>query len=302
MSRKHVFVLMLLGLAAWAAGSVVAGAQAVDKKETDVLTTLGGPVLLLIGTLLGAGGGLRYFLEPFLQQRRLRKVMATGLWLSCYELRRHLEAIKTTLSRGDSSADAMRDALLKIPKNDSGEDLAWFVKTGYFSMVTAYKIAAFSAWVKIYQTAALRALLTGTRSRFISDLFQKFDAYQVAASENTVLWYSYLESLGEKIISTEGDLTSPVGFSEFCNKYHKDKDFLLYFDQLHMFIHFIGRREEPRASNYQHALAGMIDALNDLETFLADTRENLLTDFRPKDRKRTSSTELTKDLSDGNPS
>jgi hypothetical protein len=68
-----------------------------------------------------------------------------------------------------------------------------------------------------------------------------------------------------------------------------------------MFIHFIGRKEEPRASDYQHALAGMIDALNDLENFLADTRENLLTDFRPKERKRTSSTELSKSLSSGDP-
>jgi hypothetical protein len=144
MSRKHAFVLLLLALAAWVAGSALADAQAADKKEIDTLTTVGGQVLLLLGALFGAGGGLRYFLEPFLQRRRLRKVMATGLWLSCYELRRHLEAIKAKLGRGDASADAMRDALLKIPKNDYGKRPDWFVKTGYFSMITAYKIAAFS--------------------------------------------------------------------------------------------------------------------------------------------------------------
>jgi hypothetical protein len=297
MSRKHAFVLLLLALAAWVAGSALADAQAADKKEIDTLTTIGGQVLLLLGALFGAGGGLRYFLEPFLQRRRLRKVMATGLWLSCYELRRHLEAIKAKLGRGDASADAMRDALLKIPKNDYGKRPDWFVKTGYFSMITAYKIAAFSAWMKIYQTAVLRALLTATGSKFISDLFQKFDAYKVAASQDTVLWYHYLESVGEKIISTEGDLTSPVGFSEFCKKYYSDHEFLYYFDQLHMFIHFMGRKDEPWETNYQHALAGMIDALNDLENFLADARENLLTDYRPKERTRTSSTELSKFLS-----
>jgi hypothetical protein len=302
MSRKQVFALMLVGLAAWAAGSTSVVAQAADKKEADVLMTVGGQLLLLLGALLGAGGGLRYFLEPILQRRRLRKVMATGLWLSCYELRRHLEAIKATLGGGDASADAMRDALLKIPRNDFPKGRPdWFVKTGYFSMITAYKIAAFSAWMKIYQTAVLRALLTATGSRFISDLFQKFDAYKVAASQNTVLWYNYLESVGEKIITTEGDLASPVGFSEFCNKYYGDHEFLYYFDQLHMFIHFMGRKDEPWASNYQRALDGMIDALNDLEIFLADTRENLLTDFRPKERTRTSSTELSKYLSNDDP-
>jgi hypothetical protein len=273
----------------------------VDEKEAEMLANVGGQILVLLGALLGAGGGLRYFLEPLLQRRRLRKVMATGLWLSCYELRRHLEAIKTTLGSGGRAADAMRDALLKIPRNDFGGRADWFVKTGYFSMITAYKIAVFSAWMKIYQTAVLRALLTATGSRFISDLFQKFDSYKVAASQNTILWYNYLESVGEKIITPEGDLTSPVGFSEFCNRYYSDREFLYYFDQLHMFIHFMGRKEEPLASNYQHALAEMIDALKDLENFLADTRENLLTDFRPKERIRTASTELSEYLSEGDP-
>jgi hypothetical protein len=155
--------------------------------------------------------------------------------------------------------------------------------------------------MKIYQTAVLRALLSETGSKFISDLFQKFDAYKVAASQNTVLWYNYLEAIGEKIITTEGDLTSPVGFSEYCSKYYKDREFLFYFDQLHMFIHFMGRKEEPWASNYQQALAAMIDALNDLEKLLANTRENLLTDYQPQERTRTSSTELSKYLSDGDP-
>jgi hypothetical protein len=33
MSRKHVFVLMLLTLVAWAAGSTLASAQALEKKN-----------------------------------------------------------------------------------------------------------------------------------------------------------------------------------------------------------------------------------------------------------------------------
>jgi hypothetical protein len=298
MCRRHASVLVLLGLAIWAADPTLVVAQTTDKRETDTFITIGGQILLLVGALLGAGGGLRYFLEPLLQRRRLRKVMATGLWLSCYELRHHLEAIKSTLGGGGAPADATRDALLKIPRNDFAGRPDWFVKTGYFSMITAYKIAAFSAWMKIYQTAVLRALLTATGNKFVSDLFQKLDAYKVAASQNTVLWYHYLESVGEKIISKEGDVDSPVGFSEFCKRYYTDREFLLYFDQLHMFIHFMGRTDEPWASNYQHALAGMISALNDLEKFLADARENLLTDYRPQARVRTSSTELSKYLSD----
>ena len=291
---RRVAFLLILGAAAWATDVTVALAD--DKKDADqFFLTFTGQVLLLLGAALGAGGGLRYFLEPLLRRRQLRKVMATGLWLACYELRRHLEAIKATLAGGGTAADAMRDAMLKIPRNDFGGRPDWFVKTGYFSMTTAYKIAAFSAWMKIYQTAVLRALLATRGSKFISGLFQKFDAYKVAASNNTVLWYNYLESVGERIIVTEGDLASPIGFSEFCRRYQNDHEFLFYFDQLHMFIHFMARRSEPWASNYQQALAGMIEALRSLESFLADTRENLLTDYQPKERTRTSSTQLSSD-------
>ena len=61
--------------------------------------------------------------------------------------------------------------------------------------LTAYKIAAFSAWMKIYQTAVLRALLVARGSQFVSNLFQKFDAYKVAASNTTVLRYDYWRRL-----------------------------------------------------------------------------------------------------------
>jgi hypothetical protein len=215
------------------------------------LLTLSGQILLLLGAVLaavlGAGGGLRYILEPLLKRQRLRKVMATGLWLSCYELRRHMEAIKATLKQNNSMAEEMRDALLKIPRNDFGNRPDWFVKTGYFSMITAYKIAAFSSWMRIYQAAVLQALLTITWSDFISELFQKFDAYKIAASQNTVLWYNYIDAIGEKLISTVGELSSPLGFGEFCKNYHDDREFLYFFDQLHMFIHFMGSPYPVRA-------------------------------------------------------
>jgi hypothetical protein len=281
---KRVPSLAMLGAVAWAAEINTALAQASGKTDGDQFITVSGQFLLLLGALLGAGGGLRYFLEPRLQRRRIRKVMATGLWLSCYELRRHLEAIKTTLAEGGPPADAMRHSLVKIPRNDFQDNADWFVKTGYFCMITAYKIAAFSAWMKIYQTAVLRALLAQRGSKFISGLFQKFDAYKVAASDTTALWYNYLESIGEWMIVTEGDLTNPIGFGEFCRRYKNDSEFLVFFDQLQMFVHFIGRPDEPHASNYKKVLTEMIDALKSLETFLGDTRENLLTEYHPKKR------------------
>jgi hypothetical protein len=281
---KRAVSLAALGVAAWVAEINMVFAQAGGKAGSDQFITVGGQFLLLLGALLGAGGGLRYFLEPRLQRRRLRKVMATGLWLSCYELRRHLEAIKTTLAEGGAPAEAMRHSLVKIPRSDFQGHADWFVKTGYFCMITAYKIAAFSAWMKIYQTAVLRALLVARGSKFISGLFQKFDAYKVAASNTTALWYNYLESIGEWMIVTEGDLTSSIGFGEFCRRYKNDEEFLIFFDQLHMFVHYIGRPEEVYARNYEQVLTEMINALKSIEKFLGDTGENLLTEYHPKAR------------------
>jgi hypothetical protein len=265
------------------------------------LLTLSGQILLLLGAVLaavlGAGGGLRYFLEPLLKRRRLRKVMATGLWLSCYELRRHMEAINKVLTESTPMADEMRDALLKIPKNDFGGRPDWFVKTGYFSMITAYKIAVFSSWMRIYQMSVLQALLTVTWSGFISELFEKFDAFKFAASQNTVLWYNYIDAIGERLISTTGEISNPLSFSEFCKNYNDNPEFRFFFDQLHMFLHFVGRKEGPRSREHGRALSEMVKALHDIEKFIARRRENLLGKFEPKDRNRATSAELAAELS-----
>jgi hypothetical protein len=264
-----IFVLAL-GILLAVAGDFVIGAAAAQEDKKDgagPFLTFSGYVLALLGAILGAGGGLRFFLEPVLKRRRLRKVMATGLWLSCSELRRHLEAIKATLA--SSNPAAMRNSLKKIPLNDTkGEGADWLVKDGYFCMITAYKIAAFSSWMKIYQRAVLRILLTVGWSRFISELFEKFDSYKIAASQNTVLWYNYIDAIGEKIIVAEADFSSPLGFSDFCKKYNSDREFLEYFDQLHMFIHFLGSDDQRWMDAHQTALNNMIVALQSIEEFI----------------------------------
>ena len=125
-------------------------------------------------------------------------------------------------------------------------------------------------------------------------LFQKFDAYKIAASHNTVLWYNYIDAIGEKLISTVGELSSPLDFSEFCKSYHDDQEFLYFFDQLHMFVHFMGRKDEPWSSTYDKALSDMIGTLQDIEKFISKRKENLLGKFEPKERNRTTSAELAK--------
>jgi len=262
----------------------------IERMTIQEVLTISGQILLLVGGVLaaalGAGGGLRYFVEPILKRRRLRKVMGTGLRLSCYELRRHLEKIRDDLKK---SSDQTRNALKKIPRNDWKEQADWFVKDGYFSMITAYKIAAFSSWMKIYQMAVLRALLTTRWNKFISELFSKFDSYKISVSRETYFWPDYIDAIGEGIISTSGELTEPFGFSEFCNRYKMDADFMAFFEQLHMFIHFIGRTDEPWSTIYPRALDDVIQNLRSIEELLNRKQENLLRRFEPKEYDRTAS-------------
>jgi hypothetical protein len=271
--------------------------EAIWTMSSTPWLTLIGQLFLLCGALLGAGGGLKYLLEPALRRRRLRKVLATGLWLSCYELRKHMEDIRTTLNANSTRSHEMRNALLKIPRYDYGHRPDWFVKTGYFCMITAYKIAAFSSWMKIYQQSVLQALIIKKGDELANKLFALFDEYKVAVSNETVLWYSYIDAVGEKITSTHQEISNPISFSEFCEKYWTDRNFLYYLDQLHMFIHFLGRTEEPWLRIYQKTLDDMIIALRKIENFIQDQNENLLTNFQPKERTRTSAPERSKELS-----
>ena len=264
--------------------------------------TLSGQILLLIGGLLGAvlgaGGGLRYFIEPILKRGHLRRVMATGLWSSCIELRLQMEEIRTALESGNPSADETRDVLLKIPRNDFEGRVDWFVKTGYLSMITAYKIAAFSSWMRIYQIAVSQALLTVRRDYFIHELLKKFASYKKSAAGNdSVLWYDYIDAIGERLINTTGEHTSPFGFSEFCKRYHGDPEFLYFFDQVHMFIHFMGRKDQPWSTRYPMVLNDMVKSLSDIEEFLGRNPKDLLPwRFEPQKRNRIASVGLFKYL------
>jgi hypothetical protein len=261
-------------------------------------------VFTLLSLFVAAVVAFRFLIEPFLMRRRLRMVIATGLWLSCYELRLHLEAINKTISGDDETARQTRDALLKRPRSDFHGRADWFVKTGYFCMVTAYRISAFSAWMRIYQTSVIQAVFTLPRSKmipeqfksnFIPELFGKFDAFKTVTSNNTHLWYGYIDAIGERIIVMDGEIKSPIGFSEFCKRYYCDAEFRDFFDQLHMFLHFMGRTDSDYPIKYRTALSEMIRELTEIEEFLEARKENLLSGFAVRERRRTYAPELVQE-------
>ena len=217
--------------------------------------------LLAILTFLGVH---KFFIEPWLLAKQLRKKYATALWIACKELQLHMAQIHIKVTTNDSRAI---DALKKIPENDFKGHVDWFTKDGYYTTVTAYRIAVVSSWLQVYQQELLFATYRESRA-FVYDLYQKIDHLKRAFSENTHLWYDYFDAIGTKLIDREATVRRPLSFGAFCDRYSSDPQFRSFYDQLHRFISRIARDKYPGTTEK------ISHALDDLIGFLQ--KENLL--------------------------
>ena len=217
--------------------------------------------LLAILTYLGT---YKYVIEPRQVARQLRKKYATALWIACEELQLHLQHIRESVLTNNA---ATIGALKKIPDNDFKGRLDWFTKDGYYTTVTAYKIAVVSSWLRVYQQELLFSTYRKSRA-FVFSLYQKADQIKSAFSEDTCLWYDYFDAIGDKLVGRAGDVLRPLAFSTFCDKCFSDQQFRQFYDQLHMFIWFVAD------GKYLAKIDKISSALDDLESFLK--QENLL--------------------------
>jgi hypothetical protein len=222
-------------------------------------------VLLALLTYLGT---YKYVIEPWLVARQMRKKYATVLWIACQELQLHLRNIHERVSINKASTI---DALKKIPNNDFKDRPDWFVKEGYYTTVTAYKIALVSAWLRIYQQELLFSTYRKSRN-FLRSLYEKADQLKRAFSKDTCLWYDYFDAIGDKLVDRSADFTRPLAFSAFCDKCFSERQYRLFYEQLHMFIWFVATD-----SKYLASLDKINSALDNLRLFLK--QENLLSGF-----------------------
>jgi hypothetical protein len=227
-----------------------------------------------VASVITVLGITKLFIEPLWTERNTRKQLASFLWLSCRELRLHLVEIHGTMQGGGDQAASTRDSLLKIPTNDYRGDAGWFVKTGYLTMLTAYKIAAFSAWLRIYQNHLLTYSFFQRTRKSLSFVYKHASDFKIIISRNTILWYYYIDAIGDRICVARDSRFSPITFAEFCGNYFTDPGFRGFFDQLHMFLHFVGRTEPDYARRYREIMPQLISKLEEIETYLHD--ENLL--------------------------
>jgi hypothetical protein len=234
--------------------------ESVSKWAPAAVTTL-----LAILTYLGT---YKYLIEPWLVARQVRKKYATVLWIACQELQIQLKHIQDRVSAKNAAAIA---ALKKIPNDDFKEKADWFTKHGYYTTVTAYKIAALSAWLRVYQQELLFSTYRESRA-FVFSLYPTADGIKRAFSSDTCLWYDYFDAVGDKLIDRSGESPKPMTFSAFCDKCFADRQFRLFYEQLHMFIWFVAD------GKYLPKLETINSALEDLRSFLK--QENLLSGFQ----------------------
>jgi hypothetical protein len=190
-------------------------------------------------------------------------------------LRDHLLHTKELLDAGNASTI---DAMKKIPNNDFKSNPAWFVKWGYYTTITVYRIAVVSAWLWVYQNALLFYSYREGQA-FLSELYRKSQRLKASFSHRTCLLYYYFAAVGEKLIESNASESSAMSFATFCSRSANDRDFRLLFEQVHMYIWFLGNRDQK----YLDTIPSVIESLNDLVGFLE--KRQLLSGFeveRPK--------------------
>jgi hypothetical protein len=160
------------------------------------------------------------------------------------------------------------DALKKIPDKDFKGRADWFTKHGYYTTITAYKIAVVSSWLQVYQQELLFSTYRESRA-FVYALYQTIDHLKRAFSENTCLWYDYFDAIGSKLVDHNAAVLRPLPFSAFCDQYFSNQQFRKFYEQLHMFIWFMAD------GKYLPATDKISGALNELMGFLQ--KKNLLT-------------------------
>jgi hypothetical protein len=191
----------------------------------------------------------------------LRRKYGTALWIACKELNVHLARIQETL--GD---DRVFDSLLKIPANDWKERPDWFTKKGFYTIVTAHKIALVSAWLYIYQQELLFSR-TRASSDLLSDLYNHASMVRKAFSYKSCLWPEYFDAVGSQYVERVGETYRPLTFSAFCLHCAANKAFLRFYDQLHNFIHITANDERDpskkgRIEHIRKAVQKLMDLLD----------------------------------------
>ncbi|HTR35807.1 MAG TPA: hypothetical protein VMH80_07910 [Bryobacteraceae bacterium] len=209
--------------------------------------------------LATTAGVFKFYLEPRQIAAVLQKKYGTALWIACKELYDHLSQIRFGIRN-----DELYNSLLKIPANDWAGRSDWFIKDGFYTVVTAHKIAVLSAWLFIYQQELLFSR-TQESSRLLVDIYTHAAAVRKIFSEGSCLWPEYFDAIGSQCVEKFAEAFRPLPLSSFCLRY-SEAGFIKFYDQLHNFIHLTVKEE--REAGKECRLEKISNAIRDLMNML----------------------------------
>ena len=102
------------------------------------------------------------------------------------------------------------------------------------------------------------------RASLAAQFFDLIERYKVAVSTKTILWYHYIDGIGELLVEDGHD--RPMAFATFSYKLLKDQSFRGYYDQLFQFLRQVGSGE------YGDQLKQTVAAVHSIKRFLAEKK------------------------------
>ena len=219
--------------------------------------------------LYGAvGGGLvatllrvfeQYWVAPWLTSsaEAKHKLVLYGrpLYLGCHQLEFRLTHIGLQQQQERSNGiESLKCSL------SEARSLEWFTKNGYYLTSSAYVIACVAAWISLYQRDVV--FLPFRHKSLAAQFFNLIERFKITVSTKTILWYHYIDGIGELLVETGHD--RPMPFSRFSEKLFTDLPFRQYYDQLFQFLQQVG------AGEYREHIGQTVIAVRDIKRFLAD--------------------------------
>lgn len=186
-----------------------------------------------------------------------KKIFLYGrpLYLNCYQLEYRLSHILEQLEANKS------DRVLPLKRSPTEAlSLEWFTKEGYYATSSAYVIACLAAWITLFQADVV--FLPFKKKSTAAQFFDLIEHFKISLSTDTVLWYYYLDGIGEMLVDEKHD--RPMAFSAFSRRLFNDPSFRDYYDQLFQFL------QKVASGSCSDQIRKAVSALRDIKSFLAE--------------------------------
>jgi hypothetical protein len=142
----------------------------------------------------------------------------------------------------------------------AAQSVDWFTKEGYYAASSAYVLACVASWISLYQKDVV--FLPFKRASMAAEFFGWIERFKIDVSTKTILWYHYIDGIGELLIEEGHD--RPMPFSTFSYRLLKDEKFRSYYDQLFQFLCRVG------SGDYHDQLRKTVAAVKAIKLFLAE--------------------------------